>query len=77
MNLTSSTKPAKPYADFPLTANGNGQWSKKIRGTVYYFGKWDNPDAALAKYNEEREALEAGHDPRIAPRAANGAIAWR
>ena len=32
-------KPAKPCRDFPLTANGNGPWSKKIRGKVHYFGR--------------------------------------
>lgn len=42
----SAEKPAKPYPGFPLTANGNGQWSKKIRGKVFYFGPWVDPDAA-------------------------------
>jgi len=35
-------KPAKPKR-FPLTANGNGKWSKRINGKVYYFGTWDAP----------------------------------
>ena len=57
-------KPTKPYPDFPLTANGNGQWSKKIRGRVYYFGVWANPDAALRKYVDQRDDLHAGRTPR-------------
>ncbi len=39
-------KPAKTKG-FPLTPNGNGQWSKKINGKVYYFGTWDDPDGAI------------------------------
>ena len=43
-------KPAKPRASFPLTAHPNGQWCKKIRGKVHFFGVWSDPDAALAAY---------------------------
>lgn len=56
-------KPNKPYPDFPLTANGNGQWSKKIRGKVHYFGVWEDWQAALNKYNEQRDYLFAGQVP--------------
>jgi len=57
-------KPAKPHRDYPLTANGNGQWSKKIRGKVYYFGPWADPDAALKRYLEVKDDLLAGRRPR-------------
>lgn len=57
-------KPQKPHPDFPLTANGNGQWSKKIRQRVYYFGPWEDPDAALQLYLDQKDALLAGRKPR-------------
>jgi len=57
-------KPAKPYREFPLTANGNGQWSKKIRGKVHYFGRWEAPDAALKRSLEVKDDLHAGRRPR-------------
>jgi len=60
---TRGSKPEKPYSEFPLTANGNGQWSKKIHGRVYYFGVWDDPDAALALYLKQRDYLLAGEVP--------------
>ncbi len=59
-------KPRKPHPDFPLTANGNGQWSKKIRGKVHYFGPWADPDAALRRYVAQRDDLLAGRRPRNA-----------
>jgi hypothetical protein len=31
-----SSKPAKPYPEFPLTAHPAGYWCKKIRGKLYY-----------------------------------------
>lgn len=48
----------------PLTAHPTGYWCKKIRGKLYYFGPWDDPDGALAKYEEQKEALHAGKKPR-------------
>jgi hypothetical protein len=57
-------KPTKPYASFPLTPHNNGQWCKKIRGTVHFFGVWEDPDAALQNYLRVAEALHAGRKPR-------------
>jgi integrase len=55
-------KLAKPYRDFPLFLHQSGQWAKKIRGRMYYFGV--DPDEALKKYTKERDDLQAGLTPR-------------
>jgi integrase len=57
-------KPAKPFPDFPLYAHKTGRWAKKIRRRVHYFGRWDNPQAALNKYLEQKDDLMAGRVPR-------------
>jgi integrase len=62
-------KPAKPYPEFPLYPHPLGYWAKKIRGRMHYFGRWEDPDGALAKYNAEKDDLHAGTTPRKAQAA--------
>jgi len=56
-------KSAKPYPSFPLTAHNNGQWCKKIRGKVHFFGVWSDPQNALAHYLGVAADLHAGRPP--------------
>ena len=60
----AGSKPAKPYADFPLFAHATRRWAKKIRGKLHYFGPWDDPTRALQHYVEQRDDLYAGMKPR-------------
>ena len=46
-----------------MTAHPNGQWCKKTRGQLYYFGPWDDPDAALCRRQAEAPDLLAGREP--------------
>lgn len=59
----ATQKPGKPYPDFPLFAHATGQWAKKIRGKLRYFGVWSNPEGALQRYLEERDDWYAGRVP--------------
>ncbi|MEX1095245.1 MAG: tyrosine-type recombinase/integrase [Planctomycetales bacterium] len=36
----ASSRPEKPYPDFPLYAHPLGYWTKKIRGKLHHFGRW-------------------------------------
>jgi integrase len=52
--------PGKPYKSFPLTPHRNGQFVKKIRGKLFYFGPVADPEAALKRYHEHCNRLHAG-----------------
>lgn len=54
-----------PDEEYPLTVHPAGYYSKKIRGRVHYFGRWDQgPEAAEQAYRERKEDLEAGRTPK-------------
>ena len=41
----------------------NGYWAKKIQGHWRYFGKWDDPAAALEKYQNEVRSMISSDVP--------------
>src|ERR1019366_9493175 len=61
---SKSVKPKKPHKDFPLFAHNNGQWGKKIRQKIHFFGVWANPQKALERWLDEKDDLLAGRVPR-------------
>lgn len=64
------TKPnGSQVADrFPLYLHKTGQYAKKVRGRVHYFGK--DREKALSRYMSERDALQAGLVVRPEPTPA-------
>ena len=69
---TLKNKPAKPYRDFPLTPHNNGTWCKSIKGRLFYFGRWDDPHAALAEYQRVAADLHAGRVPKAVRQPGEG-----
>ncbi len=63
---TTTVKHRKPRPDFPLTPHPRGQWCKKVRGRLHYFGpiKGDEEgEAALREWLRQRDDLYAGLPP--------------
>jgi integrase len=58
------SKAIKPHPDYPLTPHPSGRWCKKIRQKLHYFGRLDDPDAALRKWLEQKDDLLSGRTPR-------------
>jgi integrase len=74
----AADRPKKPYPEFPLSPHASGTWQKKIRGKIYYFGRWANRvdgklvriegdgwKEALEEYKAVADDLHAGRTPRI------------
>jgi hypothetical protein len=59
-------KPAKPCPDHLLFPHAAGVWAKKATGKLSAFRPWADPDGALKKYLEQKDALRAGRKPREA-----------
>ena len=68
-------KAKKPHRDFPLFLHATGQWAKKVRGKLHYFGV--DANAALDKWLAGRDDLLAGRTPRLHPKAGPSVREWR
>ena len=51
------------HPEFPLTVHPCGQWCRKVRGKLHYFGPLSDPDSALRLWLVEKDYLLAGVTP--------------
>jgi hypothetical protein len=65
MTKASRLKPKKPHPAFPFTAHANGQWCRKIRGKMHFFGVWAEPETSLKRHLAAAADLHAGRQPPL------------
>ena len=65
-------RPKKPNPSCPLAAHPNGQWCKKIRGKVHFFGVWADAQTALERHHAVTANLHAGRAPRFSSVSGQG-----
>jgi hypothetical protein len=41
----------KTIAGLPAFSHATKRWTQKIKGKMYYFGRWDDPAGALREYH--------------------------
>ena len=64
MNAKRSREPLWPHRSVTqTTAHPNGQWCKKIKGKLCYFGPCGDRDGALGRRQAEAADLIAGRRP--------------
>jgi len=69
--MADSTKLAKwrkwkeERPEWPFSVGANGQWRKKVRGTIHNFGPLEFPDSALALWLADKDYLLAGQKPPL------------
>lgn len=57
----ANSAPPWPFPDHVhMTAHPSGQWCKKIKGRLFYFGAIDEPELALLKWQQQHHQLERG-----------------
>lgn len=83
---SATDRPPKPYPDFPLGAAPNGCWQKRIKGELWYFGRWGRTvkgvmtriqedgcwELALRLYKAQIDEIILGREPRA--RIVNGEV---
>ena len=71
----SVNRPKRPYPEYPLGAHVNGRWQKRIKGQLYYFGRWGRMiDGAIVQlegdewwkpaleiFKAQIDGIQAGH----------------